>query len=89
VFTYKFDSEGYLLKYKARLVARGDLQSTEEETYAATLAAQIFRAIIAITAVFNYEIKQYDTVNAFANATLRQLLVCQCAEGYKKKNQLL
>jgi len=26
VFTYKFDKEGYLLKYKARLVVRGDLQ---------------------------------------------------------------
>jgi hypothetical protein len=26
VFTYKFDEEGYLLKYKARLVVRGDLQ---------------------------------------------------------------
>ena len=25
VFTYKFDQDGYLLKYKARLVARGDL----------------------------------------------------------------
>jgi hypothetical protein len=89
VFTYKFDSEGYLLKYKARLVARGDLQSTEEETYAATLAAQTFRAIMAIAAAFDYEIKQYDAVNAFANATLRQPLVCQCAEGYKKENQLL
>jgi hypothetical protein len=25
VFTYKFDEDGYLLKYKARLVVRGDL----------------------------------------------------------------
>jgi hypothetical protein len=25
VFTYKFDVDGYLLKYKARLVVRGDL----------------------------------------------------------------
>jgi hypothetical protein len=39
VFTYKFDKDGYLLKHKARLVARGDLQTLEEETYAATLAA--------------------------------------------------
>jgi hypothetical protein len=38
VFTYKFNKDGYLLKHKARLVARGDLQTLEEETYAATLA---------------------------------------------------
>jgi hypothetical protein len=25
VFTYKFDQDGYLLKFKARLVARGDV----------------------------------------------------------------
>jgi hypothetical protein len=39
VFTYKFNKDGYLLKHKARLVARRDLQTLEEETYAATLAA--------------------------------------------------
>jgi hypothetical protein len=39
VFTYKFNKDGYLLKHKARLVARGDLQTLEEETYVATLAA--------------------------------------------------
>ena len=39
VFKYKLDSDGYLQKLKARLYVRGDLQITEEETYAATLAA--------------------------------------------------
>jgi len=39
VFTYKFDQDGYLLKHKARLVARGDLHYTAKDTYAATLAA--------------------------------------------------
>jgi hypothetical protein len=56
VFTYKFDEEGYLAKYKARLVVRGDLQPRQdEETYAATLAARIFRLLIALAAYFNLE----------------------------------
>ena len=55
VFTYKFDQDGYLIKYKARLVARGDLQYTIEDTYTTTLTAQIFRAIIAIIAAFDLE----------------------------------
>ena len=44
----QLDANGYLLSFKARLVARGDLQSTTDETYAATLAAQVFRATMAI-----------------------------------------
>jgi hypothetical protein len=56
VFTYKFDKESYLAKYKARLVVRGDLQPRQdEETYAATLAARIFRLLIALAAYFNLE----------------------------------
>ena len=53
VFTYKFDQDRYLLKYKARLVAHRDLQYTAEETYVATLVAQTFRAIIAIVVAFD------------------------------------
>jgi len=50
VFTYKFDEKNFLVKYKARLVVRGDLQqfSVHEETYAATLASRTFRALMAI-----------------------------------------
>jgi Reverse transcriptase (RNA-dependent DNA polymerase)/Pol polyprotein, beta-barrel domain len=89
VFTYKFDQDGYLLKHKARLVARGDLQYIVEDTYAATLAVQTFRAVMAIVAAFDLETRQYDAVNAFANATLPKPITCQCAEGYEQLNYLL
>jgi hypothetical protein len=89
VFTYKFDQDGYLLKHKARLVARGDLQYTAEDTYAATLAAQTFRAIMAIVAAFGLKTRQYDAVNAFANALLTNPLACLCAEGYERSGFLL
>ncbi|KAI1508242.1 Pol protein [Pyrenophora tritici-repentis] len=52
VFTYKFDEDGYLTKFKARLVVRGDLQQIYKDTYAATLAAQIFRFLITLMAAF-------------------------------------
>jgi hypothetical protein len=42
VFTYKFDKDRYLLKHKAQLVVRGDLQEQYGDTYAATLAARLF-----------------------------------------------
>ncbi len=44
VFIYKFDEEGYLLRYKARIIVRGDLQPklSYEDNYVATLAARAF-----------------------------------------------
>jgi len=45
VFTYKIDPDGYLIKHKARIVARGDLQENvnAHSVYAYTLAIAHFR----------------------------------------------
>jgi len=82
VFKYKLDDQRYLAKYKARICVRGDLQTTAEDTYAATLATRIFRALIAIAAFFNMEIRQYDAVNAFTNAQLATPVYCHPSEGF-------
>jgi hypothetical protein len=37
-------------------------------TYAAILIMRLFRIFIAIIAYFNLKIKQFDIINAFANA---------------------
>jgi Reverse transcriptase (RNA-dependent DNA polymerase) len=84
IFKYKFDTDGYLVKFKARLCVRGDLQTTEQDTYAATLAARSFRALMAILAAFDLEIRQYDAVNAFINADMNEEIYCLCPEGYKE-----
>jgi hypothetical protein len=62
VFIYKFDTDGYLLKYKARICVRGDLQpqSNLHDTYAATLAAKVLRFLIAIIAYFDLETVQLE-----------------------------
>ena len=58
VFTYKFDTDGYLVKFKARLVVRRDLQpTTRQDNYAATLATRVFRCLIAIAAQFDLDIR--------------------------------
>jgi len=89
VFTYKFDDDGYFLSFKARLVARGDLQATEEETYAATLAAQMFRLCMALMCNFDIESRQYDALNAFANAKNRKTLRGQLPDGFKKPGWIM
>jgi hypothetical protein len=82
IFKYKFDENGFLIKYKARLVARGDMQHTNQDTYAATLAARIFRALMALTAAFNLETRQFDAMNAFVNSLIDEPTYCRPPEGW-------
>ena len=73
VFAYKFDQDGYLLKLKARICVRGDLETiTYEEKRAATLAARTARMIFVLVAAFDLDLRQRDTVTAFLNSKLSQ-----------------
>ena len=75
VYTYKVDQDGAFIKCKVRLVVRGDQQKpSEQETYVVTLAARLFRILMAITARFNLELIQFDVVNAFPYATLDEVV---------------
>ncbi|CCE34838.1 uncharacterized protein CPUR_08777 [Claviceps purpurea 20.1] len=88
VFQYKFNEKGILVRCKARLCVRGDLQekSTIERTYAATLAAHAFRIFIALAARFDLDISQFDVKNAFTHATRgkdAEPIICELPEGFK------
>jgi len=90
VFTYKFDTNGYLVKFKARICVRGDLQeSTYKDTYAATLAARTFRALMAVTAAFDLEAWQFDAVNAFTNSDIDETIYCEYPEGFEQPGNCL
>ncbi len=57
-------------------------------TYAATLAAKSFRAVMAIAARFDLEIKQFDVINAFINAERDpsgEQVLCQLPDGFRKE----
>lgn len=82
VFAYKFDADGYLSSYKARLVVRGDLQTDWDNTYAATLAARTLRFLITIMCAFGLLAYQYDIKNAFLNVLLNRLCYVYAPEGY-------
>ena len=81
MFKYKFNDAGYLIKHKARLYVRGDLQKTEQDTAAATLAIRVFRALMALTASFDLTAKQYDAVNAFINSAMNEEVFVDYPEG--------
>jgi hypothetical protein len=86
VFTYKFNNNSYLLKAKGCLYVRGDLQVlNQEDTTATTLAAQTFRILIALAAVFDLDIHQLDATNAFVNSFLDEEVYTQIAAGYSEQ----
>ena len=75
-FVYEFDTDVYLVKFKARLYIRGDLQKlTLKDTYAATLAAKAFRALTAIPATIGQMAMHWDVVlNGFCQAELDKVI---------------
>ncbi|CRG92922.1 hypothetical protein PISL3812_10003 [Talaromyces islandicus] len=90
VFTYKFDNDDYLTRYKARLCVRGDLQRmTMEDTRAATLAAQTFRTMMALATAFDLEIWQCDAINAFLNSFLDEIVYIHFPDGFKVPGKCL
>ena len=90
VFTYKYDTDGYLDRYKARICVRGDLQPfSDRDNYAATLAAKVFRALMAIAARFDLEAVQMDAISAFTNGILDEEVYTYLPDGFKIPGKLL
>jgi hypothetical protein len=90
VFKYKFDKFGKIAKFKARICVRGDLQEgLNLETRAATLAARIFRMMMALAAVFDLEIVQLDAVNAFVNSDLDEEVYVWFPDGFKVPGKVM
>jgi hypothetical protein len=90
VFTYKFDTDGYLERYKARICVRGDLQPlNDRDNYAATLAAKVFRTVMAIVAYFDLDAEQWDAINAFINGIQDEEIHTYFPDGFKISGKIL
>jgi hypothetical protein len=84
VFKYKFDIDDYLKKFKTRLCVRDDLQSTDQNTYAVTLTAKTFRALMTISIAFDLKIWQYDAISAFINNEIDEELYSECLNEFSR-----
>ena len=76
VFDLKYDPHtGAVVKFKARLVARGFTQIygvNYEETFAPTMAFDAFRILMATAAKLGWTIRQMDVVTAFLAGKLTE-----------------
>ncbi len=90
VFDYKFDHNGYLTRYKARICVRGDLQpATEQDTYAATVKMKVLRFLLALTAAYDLDTWHADVTNAFLNSELDEIVYCRFPDGFTQPNKCL
>ena len=76
VYTVKTDLNGKIVKYKARLVARGYLQVLGidyDETFSPVTRLETVRIVLAIAAQLGLKIHQMDVETAFLNADLEEI----------------
>lgn len=85
VLRKKYNSDGSILKYKARLVARGYSQEPSldyHETFSPMLKVASLRLLFALAAILDLEIHQMDVRKAFLNGTLQEVIYMLQPEGH-------
>jgi hypothetical protein len=83
-FKLKRDSEGNISKYKARLVARGDMQEPDwNSVFAPTVRYTSLRVLLALACHEDLEIEQMDVITAFLNADVESNVYMEQPEGFK------
>lgn len=77
IFSRKYGPDGTIIKYKARLVARGDTQTEGvdfSETFAPVARMDSFRLLFSIAVNEDLDIHQMDVNTAFLGAPLKEEL---------------
>jgi hypothetical protein len=84
-FKVKRDADGSIIKYKARLCARGDQQTSGvdySETFAPTVRYTTLRVLLALACYHDLEVEQFDVVSAFLNADVQETVYMHQPEGF-------
>ena len=75
VYRQKVNKEGKIIKLKARLVVRGFLQVKGIDyidTFASIIIPLIWRILLALAVINDWEIEQIDFIGAFLNGDLKE-----------------
>lgn len=89
VFTVKYDALGNLDCFKARLVARGFEQRAGidfDETYAPVAHTNSVRVMLALCALKNWSMSQFDISTAFLNGTIEEDIYLKPPEGLQTES---
>ena len=84
VYKAKAAEDGYIASWKARLVAQGFLcvpQIDFTETYAPTARSVTVRLVLAMAAILNLDLRQFDVETAFLGAPLKEEIYMEAPYG--------
>lgn len=85
VFKQKTDSNGNVIRYKARVVVKGCSQREGidfVETFSPVVRYSSIRLLIAITVKFALQIEQMDVVTAFLHGDIKETIYMKQPEGF-------
>jgi hypothetical protein len=86
VYAYKYDENGQIVRYKARLVAQGFSQVEGldfTETFAPVAKHDATRAFLSMVAKFDLELDQMDVKTAFLNGGLDEDIYMRQPPGFE------
>ncbi len=80
----KYDANGNLTRYKARIVLRGDQQNDcdFDETSSPVLGKIGLKLILALAVQFSLQLKKGDVLNAYLHAKMDKDIYCQIPPGF-------
>ena len=87
VFVRKRDENGNIIRFKARLVAQGFSQKpgtdySNDGTFAPVMRFETLRTLLALGAVNNWKIRQFDIKGAYLHGTLHETIYMRQPEGF-------
>ena len=91
LFVVKLNEKNEIIRFKARLVARGFTQILGidyDKTFAPVLQPALLRTLLAISAYNNWEIQQIDIKTAFLYSDLEEELYIELPNGQTNKNNI-
>jgi len=87
VYKYKRNSEGKIIRWKARWVIKGYTQIhgvDYTDTFAPTVRASTHRALLALAAVLDLEVYQMDFITAYLNSDLDEYILAEQMTGFEE-----
>jgi hypothetical protein len=83
IFDIRLTASGDIKKFKARLVARGDMQkpNTYSTTFAETAGSKSINLILSIAAILNLEIFSFDVASAFLHPEINEEIYLRRPRG--------